>query len=165
MKLSYEELLSEGGHFEGDFAFEEDDMEVLVEGFSADFLPTDAGLYLDVSFRYSYLCACARCLEKTKGFGRGKTGIQLVKETTELVAEEKELSDDDMGICYIEEDEIDLHEIIRQEVVFNLPVRVVCSDDCKGLCPHCGANLNQGGCKCETEADPRWTALNKLKNN
>ena len=164
MKLSFEELLSEGGHFEGDFAFKEDDMDVEVENYSADFLPTDAGLYMDVSFKYSYSTACARCLEPTKGFGRGKAGIQLMQESTEAV-EEKELSDDDMGIIYIEEDEIDLYELIRQEVVFNLPVRVVCSDDCKGLCHACGMNLNLGGCKCETDADPRWTALNKLKNN
>lgn len=165
MKLSFEELLSDGGHFEGQFAFKEDEMVVEVESFSADFLPTDAGLYLDVSFSYAYTAACAKCLEATKGWDKGKVGIQLMKESTELLAEEKELSDDDMGICYIEGDEIDLDEIIRQEVVFNLPVRVVCSDDCKGLCQYCGANLNQGRCKCETNADPRWTALNKLKNN
>jgi len=165
MMLSFEELLSDGGHFEGGFTFKEDDMDIQVESYSADFIPTDAGLYLDVNFSYAYQTPCARCLESTKGWGKGKAGIQLIRHSTDALAEEAELTDDDMGICYVEEDEVDLEEIIRQEVMFCLPVRVVCSDDCKGLCSVCGVNLNQGKCNCEKASDPRWSGLNKLKNN
>jgi len=165
VKLSFEKLLEEGGHFEGDFAFTEDDMKVTVESFSADFIPTDSGLFLDISFSYSYETPCARCLELTKGFGRQTAGIQLMQQSLEDVKEEAELTDDDMGVCWIEEDEIDLHEIVRQEVAFHLPLRLVCGDDCKGLCPKCGENLNTGSCKCKEETDPRWSGLDKLKNN
>lgn len=165
VKLSFEELLAEGGHFEGDFVFAEDDMKVAVENFTADFIPTDSGLYLDVSFSYSYEVPCARCLEPAKGFGRQKAGIQLIRQSLDNVKEEMELTDDDMGVCWVEEDGIDLHEIVRQEVSFHLPVRVVCGDDCKGLCPLCGENLNTGSCRCKSETDPRWIGLDKLKNN
>ena len=165
MKLSFEELLAEGGHFEGDFAFTEEDMKVNVEHFSADFIPTDSGLFLDVEFSYSFEAPCARCLEPTKGFGKQTAGIQLMRQSLEDVKDEAELTDDDMGVCWIEDDEIDLHAIVRQEVAFNLPVRMLCGDDCKGLCPQCGENLNLGKCKCKEITDPRWSGLDKLKNN
>ncbi|MGE4317271.1 MAG: DUF177 domain-containing protein [Deferribacterales bacterium] len=165
MKLSFKELLEEGGHFEGACAFKEDDTAVEVDNYTADFFPTEAGLYMDLSFSYSYSAPCARCLEPVKSWGENKAGIQLIAALPDGMTEEVELTDDDMGVCYIENDEIDLEEMVRQEVVFYLPVRVICSDDCKGLCPACGADLNQGPCKCAIEADPRWSALNKLKNN
>ena len=166
MKLSFHELLEDGGHFEGTCSFKEDDMTVEVDNYTADFFPTDAGLYLDLSFSYSYTAPCARCLEQVKSWGQNKSGIQFIGQSSDdEVTEETELNDDDMGVCYVENDEIDMEEIVRQEVVFNLPVRMVCSEDCKGLCPECGANLNEGPCKCTVSADPRWSALNKLKNN
>ena len=164
MKLSYEELSAEGGSFEGDYRFSEGDFKVNVKSYRADFLPTDAGLYLDLGFEYEFAAPCDRCLEETTGFGSERSGIQLSKAEKEA-KEEKELSDDDMGIIYVDEDEIDLDEIIRQEVIFYLPVRMVCGEDCKGLCPECGENLNTGSCKCEKAVDPRWSALKNIKKS
>lgn len=165
VKLSFDELKAEGGHFEGDFAFSEEDMQVNVTHYSADFFPTDAGLYLDVNFSFTYSAPCARCLERTEEQDQQTSGIQLIRQLPEGMTEEAELSDDDMGVCYVETDEIDLDAIIRQEVDFYLPVRMLCSDNCHGLCPVCGKNLNKGECECKTDADPRWSALDKLKNN
>ena len=48
----------------------------------------------------------------------------------------------------------------RRSILFSLPMKVVCSEDCKGLCQHCGADLNEGDCGCSQEnIDPRWAAL------
>jgi len=59
--------------------------------------------------------------------------------------------------------EIDLSEDIRQTLIVALPLKRLCSPDCKGLCPRCGANLNFEKCTCEVETiDPRWEALKKL---
>jgi uncharacterized protein len=59
---------------------------------------------------------------------------------------------------------IDLHDDVRQTVLLSIPLKVLCSEDCKGLCPHCGANWNLGSCNCEENAvDPRWEQLAKLK--
>lgn len=164
MKLSYDELSADGGSFEGEYSFKEGDFNVNVKSFRADFAPTDAGLYLDLRMDIEFAAPCDKCLEDTKGFASERTGLQLMKQAAD-VKEEAELSDDDMGVMYLEGDEIDLHGIIRQEVDLLLPVRMVCGEDCKGLCPVCGENLNTSHCKCIQEADPRWSALKNIKKN
>ncbi len=58
---------------------------------------------------------------------------------------------------------IDLTEAIRQYSVMTLPMKALCDEDCAGLCPKCGQNLNQGKCDCPAEdTDPRWVKLSKL---
>ena len=60
--------------------------------------------------------------------------------------------------------EIDLVEAIQEQVVLALPLRPLCREDCKGLCPGCGADLNQGACECaEKPVDPRFSVLKNLK--
>ena len=55
---------------------------------------------------------------------------------------------------------VDLAEPLREATALGLPLRTLCRDDCRGLCPHCGADLNDGPCGCdEPVADPRWDAL------
>jgi uncharacterized protein len=61
---------------------------------------------------------------------------------------------------------IDLSDDVRQTVLLALPLKHVCREDCKGLCPHCGRNLNEGTCDCkETRVDGRWDKLRELQNN
>lgn len=60
-------------------------------------------------------------------------------------------------------DEIPISEALRENVLLNLPTKPLCSPECKGLCPQCGANLNSGPCDCPTDdVDPRFAALKKL---
>ncbi|MEW6050326.1 MAG: DUF177 domain-containing protein [Candidatus Zixiibacteriota bacterium] len=57
-------------------------------------------------------------------------------------------------------------EIVRQALVLSLDMKPLCAADCKGLCPRCGANLNDGACSCRLERiDDRWSALKSLRNN
>jgi len=61
---------------------------------------------------------------------------------------------------------LDLGEDVRQYLLLAVPVKLLCKDDCKGLCPHCGTNLNRSQCSCTAEEiDPRWAALKKLSND
>lgn len=57
---------------------------------------------------------------------------------------------------------LDLGETVREEVLLALPRFVECRPDCRGLCPKCGANLNDGPCGCAPAGDPRWDALRAL---
>ncbi len=58
---------------------------------------------------------------------------------------------------------LDLTEAVRQYSLLSIPMKPVCRDDCAGLCPNCGQNLNQGTCNCPPQKiDSRWSALNKL---
>ncbi|MCA1816855.1 MAG: DUF177 domain-containing protein [Acidobacteria bacterium] len=76
-----------------------------------------------------------------------------------------ELQDADMDFSTYEGDAIDLDEIVREQILLALPARQLCAEDCKGLCPTCGANLNEKSCDCEQrKTDVRWSALEELKN-
>ncbi len=80
--------------------------------------------------------------------------------TEELSSEESE----DEWVFSIEADKADLEEIVRTVFVLNLDSKLLCRPDCKGLCCRCGKNLNEGGCSCEKEIDPRLAALQQLLN-
>jgi uncharacterized protein len=59
---------------------------------------------------------------------------------------------------------LELEDILREQVLLQLPMQRVCSDTCKGICPVCGANRNETGCQCEVRtADDRWTALKDIR--
>jgi uncharacterized protein len=60
--------------------------------------------------------------------------------------------------------EIDLGEALREELILAAPTYALCREDCKGLCPRCGADLNEGPCGCvDDDSDPRWDALRALR--
>ena len=77
---------------------------------------------------------------------------------TELANEENE----DEWVFPLEGDSADLDDIVRTVFVLNLDSKLLCKEDCKGLCPKCGKNLNDGPCNCQKELDPRFAALKQL---
>ena len=83
--------------------------------------------------------------------------IQVVL-VTELSNEENE----DEWVFPLEGDSADLDDIVRTVFVLNLDSKLLCREDCAGLCPRCGKNLNDGPCNCQKEIDPRLAALKQL---
>ena len=77
---------------------------------------------------------------------------------TKLESEENE----DEWVFPLEGDSADLDDIVRTVFVLNLDSKLLCKEDCKGLCPKCGKNLNDGPCNCRKELDPRFAALKQL---
>ena len=77
---------------------------------------------------------------------------------TELANEENE----DEWVFPLEGDSADLDDIVRTVFVLNLDSKLLCKEDCKGLCHRCGKNLNDGPCSCQKELDPRFAALKQL---
>ena len=77
---------------------------------------------------------------------------------TELSNEENE----DEWVFPLEGDSADLDDIVRTVFVLNLDSKLLCDEDCKGLCHRCGKNLNGGPCSCQKELDPRFAALKQL---
>jgi uncharacterized protein len=61
-------------------------------------------------------------------------------------------------------DELDLEPLARDAILLELPLAPLCTEDCKGLCPTCGANRNTESCDCSPPADPRWAALDILRD-
>lgn len=107
---------------------------------------------------------CSRCLERIPSVHEFvfKSAFASAEQLNEEV--EVELDLQDLELSFAEDDEIDLRDVIREQIVLNLPARPLCREDCKGLCEVCGGNLNKVSCDCkQEETDPRWAALKNLK--
>lgn len=75
-----------------------------------------------------------------------------------------ELDAEDVGLLFYDGPALETDEAVREEVLALVPYRALCRPDCRGLCPHCGANLNTGACTCTAApVDPRLAVLSKLK--
>ena len=98
---------------------------------------------------------CDRCAAE---FDRDIDFAIDVVLVTELANEENE----DEWVFPLEGDSADLDDIVRTVFVLNLDSKLLCKDDCAGLCCRCGKNLNDGPCNCQKELDPRFAALKQL---
>ena len=98
---------------------------------------------------------CDRCAADFDADVEFPIDVVLVKE---FANEENE----DEWVFPLEGDNADLEEIVRTVFVLNMDSKLLCSDDCKGLCCRCGKNLNDGPCGCQKELDPRFAALRQL---
>jgi len=107
---------------------------------------------------------CSRCLEPVARQLSIPFNIRFVRPNNGGEANEREVDSENLDLSELESDDIDLTEVIREQILLDLPEQVYCKEDCKGLCQKCGANRNLRDCKCENEAvDPRWAALKDLK--
>ena len=78
----------------------------------------------------------------------------------------RQLKDDDTEIGFFQGEGLFLADVVKEQVLLALPLKVICQSDCRGLCPNCGANLNHEECRCETHAtDPRLAPLARLKQD
>ncbi len=86
----------------------------------------------------------------------------------EVLTPEQEvaLTERDLAFGFYRNDLIDLTGLVREQIRLALPFRLLCREDCRGLCPHCGADLNQQECGCrDPGTDPRWAALGEVKKH
>jgi uncharacterized protein len=105
---------------------------------------------------------CARCLEPYQVAVAPEIDARFVPAPSGR-AEEHELLADDLETDVYSRDTLDLASLIETETTLALPMKPLCRDDCRGLCPVCGTNRNATACSCSTRvADPRWAALEAL---
>jgi uncharacterized protein len=107
---------------------------------------------------------CARCLEPVQFTVNRAFDLLYRPLGVDRRAEEVSISEADTEIGYYDGDALLLEDVLREQVLLASPVKLVCREDCKGLCPQCGANLNDETCNCQQPGDPRWAALSDLKN-
>ncbi len=77
---------------------------------------------------------------------------------------ETELLERDLDFSFYQNERIELDELVLEQLELSLPIRILCREDCQGLCLQCGANLNVEPCDCPPLIDPRWQALADLKS-
>lgn len=111
--------------------------------------------------------ACDRCLAAVRLPLEVEFDTAFVPQESEAKRTENvELLSADLGLAAYEGDAVDLDELVREQIMLALPSRRLCREECKGLCPVCGADLNAGECECERgEIDPRWSALADLNKS
>ena len=99
---------------------------------------------------------CSRCMEDV--------AVPLLLEFSQRFLPAESVGDDwDEDAEVFTEYRLDLQDFVMNEIILGVPMKVVCREDCKGLCPKCGRNLNEGPCNCDFhEEDPRWDALKSL---
>lgn len=107
---------------------------------------------------------CSRCLQPVAQSLKFPFRVSFVAPENYSEAKETELRGDDLEIAMLESNNVDVAELVREQILLNLPAQIYCAEDCKGLCPQCGANRNLINCQCEEkEIDPRWAALKNLQ--
>lgn len=108
---------------------------------------------------------CARCLEPVEHALEGDFDLIFRPLGADAGSDDHSISASEAEIGYYHKSGLVLEEVLREQVLLSLPARTLCHQDCKGLCPRCGQNLNSEACACEAApADPRWSALSDLSS-
>ena len=136
----------------------------MVEG-EVRLLRTDRGILARGALNTEVEVTCSRCLS----LFRCPIALNIEEEyfpTTDVVSGAPlSLPEEPCSFTIDEHHILDLSEAIRQYALLAIPMKPLCREDCAGLCPHCGHNLNLGSCHCSSQAtDPRWFQLTKLVN-
>ena len=151
-----------------------DALEAPVEDPDAGEAVIDADLYADETtvfangtIKGSVRVACGRCVGPVDVAFEDKLRVTfLPKHELEAKAESEdgvELEAGDLDLFPYDGDAVDLEPLLREALVLAVPYAPLCREDCKGLCPQCGADRNLAPCQCEKPIDPRFEALKGLK--
>ena len=91
---------------------------------------------------------CARCLEPVLQDVRHNFDLLYRPQGADAGREELSVTSAEAEVSYYQGEGLQLEDVLREQVILALPLRAICRDDCKGLCPHCGTNLNVEQCAC-----------------
>ncbi len=143
--------------FEGSLPLDLEEQDLKINGpveVKGSVTNTGNGFLVQATVDFEYRGICARCLEP------------LVRRETVTVNEQftSDRESADAGtLFYFSGDFIVLDECVREQVLLSIPMKILCSENCRGICPECGKNLNQGVCMClPPNPDPQFTKLKSL---
>ena len=161
-KIEFDERFAPGSLDIGDWTLPE---ELAAEG-SAQLLDPEGTRTIRVKGRIAAALegACARCLEAFRTKVDGPFELYYYPAETFLGDQDRAISGEDANIGFYEEQGLPLADVVQEQIGLWLPMRGLCREGCKGICPHCGANRNGAACSCkESSSDSRWDALKSLR--
>jgi uncharacterized protein len=128
--------------------------------------PVEESHRLEGSFDYRGSVPCCRCLEPVAVSGTARFDLLYRPSVEGEIPPEVESGTDapDEDVVYYEEETLDLGAFVAQQMYLEVPDKILCRENCRGLCLTCGANLNQKPCGCPQATDPRWEALSSFVN-
>ena len=110
--------------------------------------------------------ACSRCLDPFAVPVDAAFELRYVPQTENAGDGEREIGEDDLTTAFYRDGMLDVIELLREQFQLALPMKPLCSDACRGMCPQCGTNLNRTECACRPQwEDPRLAALKGLLSN
>lgn len=135
---------------------------LITEKSPVDFLFTNAGVNkakIEGSVKLTFRTQCDRCLTEVP------TSLVLVFDRT-VTSPDGELSEDsDDDLSFMEGYQLNVETFVYNEILVNWPMKILCRPECKGVCPVCGRNLNEGECGCDTFVpDPRMAVIQDIFN-
>jgi uncharacterized protein len=164
MKILISDVVEEGIDVEFEETINKDELKLL--------LPVKASVHIEKvkeevlvrgSLSTSLELECSRCL---KNFVEDRNVAMNVvfHPVEELRGEEKhEIKRDELDMGFYRGDTLDLRDLLEEQILFTIPMKPLCSEGCKGICPQCGTDLNTASCTCrEKRTDPRLDLLKKL---
>jgi uncharacterized protein len=117
------------------------------------------------NFSTEVSATCARCVEPVSSKVGGDFDLLYRPLGVDAGKDERAISEAETEIGYYSGDGIALEDVLREQILLALPAKIVCDENCRGLCPRCGKNLNSESCVCEEQPpDPRWAALADIKD-
>ena len=106
---------------------------------------------------------CDRCLKPVELQVNVDFTLEYISGSDYESSQVAELPEDAMSVSVFDGQGIDIDEIVKEQILLTVPSRMLCREDCKGICPECGTDRNTGECNCVTnDIDPRWAALKDL---
>jgi len=117
----------------------------------------DETMFIDFKYDVDVVYNCARCLTDVKR--------HLSESSSREIIQKGDKFGEDVGLLIVNDGIIDLEKMLLESLYINLETAVLCKDNCKGLCPKCGIDLNENTCECDLkEVDPRFAKLKDLKD-
>ena len=108
---------------------------------------------------------CARCVEPVVHQLNREFDLLYRPLGSDSGRDELSVTDAEAEIGYYQGEGLLLEDAVREQVLLALPLKLICREDCKGLCPQCGTNLNEGACSCTSpNHDLRWSALKEIRD-
>jgi uncharacterized protein len=171
MRIELEKL--EGGR--GDFAhvYQPDELDPLDERINLTqpveikgrVRRTGVGVAVDGRIETRVKVECDRCLKPVELPVSTDFALEYITEADYESSSAAALNEEEMAVSVFDGESLDVDEIVKEQILLAVPARTLCREDCKGICPECGIDLNTGRCNCAAEdVDPRWAALKSLKN-
>jgi uncharacterized protein len=125
--------------------------------------PFDGGVMVTGTVRVLWQGLCRRCTVPVGGELRIAVRERFTDPGSRRGRPDSRLPEDDEAYPIVGDD-LDLGPMVHDAVVLELPLAPLCRADCRGLCPHCGADRNEGSCGCVAPGDPRWANLDVLRS-
>jgi DUF177 domain-containing protein len=172
MLLDLRKLHGQQEHFERTFqpsAFEPQDEDYRVAipvELSMDIERAGSGIFRVTGRATTRLqLECGRCLDVLEVPVDARFELRYVPQPDTATEGEREISDDDLTTSFYREGTLDVIDMLREQFQLALPMKPLCAESCRGLCPECGANLNRSDCGCKPKwVDPRLAPLQELLN-